>query len=186
MDILEVIKQDHDEAFELIDHLLGLSTRVEAAGEVETGIAELRSLLEIHTRAEEHALYEACEAHPRAIREAVLGGYHEHALMDAMLARLTPIGPGPDGELKAALRVVRDLLQHHGREEEEGRLFPKLRRVFPRAEREAMGREMDAEKARLFDAEEKDPAPPPAIEDVTSHAPHPHNPDGPGRPHRGA
>lgn len=175
MDILEVMKQDHDEALELIERLLELSTREEAAGEIDVGVAELRSAIETHARAEEHALYEPCERQVKAIREAVLEGYHEHALLDAMLARLTQLSPGDDGELKAALRVVRELLEHHGRVQEEGKLFPRLRRAFPKAEREAMGREMEAEKARLFDAEEKDPAPPPPIEEVTSHSPHSHD-----------
>ncbi len=57
--------------------------------------------------------------------------------------------PGKDGNYKAALSVVKELLEHHGKEEEEKELFPKLRKTYKSDELQEMGREFESLKEEI-------------------------------------
>ena len=144
MNILDVIRDDHDEALALVDQLL---KRADSDGDPRVpGLArELAIALRLHARAEEAILYPILT---KETRGAGLEGYNEHELIDIQCEKVLLLEPGPDGELRAALRVLRELVMHHGKEEEEGILFPKLLKIFERDELEALGTALAGEKER--------------------------------------
>lgn len=144
MNILDVIRDDHDEALALIESLL---ERADTDGDVRVpGLArELAIALRLHARAEEAILYPILTQETRG---AGLEGYNEHELIDIQCEKVLLLEPGPDGELRAAAKVLRELVSHHGKQEEEGILFPKLAKIFERDELEALGRALLGEKER--------------------------------------
>jgi hypothetical protein len=58
-------------------------------------------------------------------------------------------------DIVAQLTVLQEILTHHAREEEEKDLLPEVRSLFPRAQRVAMGGEMESLRMALT----KGPAP---------------------------
>lgn len=147
MDILKVIKKDHDEALSLIK-------KMEPKAEKET--AELRRMAKtlateviLHAKSEEQALYEACEKYNKNLKEFSNEGYIEHQLIAATLKKLVKIKADADGEFKAYLAVIKELIEHHGREEEEKTMFPKFRRAFDDEQRAIMGDFMEEYKEQL-------------------------------------
>lgn len=153
--ILELIRKDHDEAVSLINALAKVAEK-EPSERTLSQIGKLVKAVKLHSKAEEAALYTVLATERKAFRDFQLEGHIEHDLLDSTLDRLAALAPGPDGEFKAALTVCKELIQHHGREEEEKDLFPKLKKAFSRDELVAMGENMKAEKKRL--EVEKSPA----------------------------
>lgn len=148
MDILDMIRDDHDAALAAIAKL----DKLAEGGAAQTLRAELRQLVvdvRLHAKSEEAALYEALEVSRKDLRDFSLEGTNEHECLDLMLEKLLTTPPGKDGELKAVLKVCKDLIEHHGKQEEEQELFPKLRKVFSKDELMAMASVMQAEKERL-------------------------------------
>jgi hemerythrin-like domain-containing protein len=148
MDILDMIREDHDEALNLIKKLDKLSEEAPTA-KVERTVRELVIAVKLHAKSEEVALYAGIQAAKRDFRDFVLEAYNEHELLDHMLDKLLLLEAGEDGELKAALSVCKDLIEHHGKEEEEKELFPKLKKFFSAEELMGMGNQMQNEKERL-------------------------------------
>lgn len=152
MDILQLIKTDHDEVAEIIDELESLAEADD--GESRARASELTEqvgrLVLLHSKSEEAALYEACKEKTKKVREFALEGFQEHGLLSLMLDRLKTKTPGPDGEFAAVLAVAKELFENHARVEEEKEAFPKLRRAFNAEAREQMGARMEEEKQRLL------------------------------------
>jgi hypothetical protein len=148
MDIRDLIREDHDEALELIEKLMKVAEKP-ATAESAAMTQKLVTAVTLHAKAEEAGLYAALEDAKKDLRDFSLEGYNEHACLDLMLDKLAGLEPGEDGEYKAALTVVKELIEHHGKEEEEGEVFPKLARAFSADELEAFGALMTEEKERL-------------------------------------
>jgi hemerythrin superfamily protein len=49
-------------------------------------------------------------------------------------------------KFKPKFKVLRDDVEHHAEEEEEGKMFPKVRQLINRAELEELGQELEAAK----------------------------------------
>lgn len=136
-DLLKLIKADHDTVFDLIEQL---EKKTESAShDTAHLVQELVRDVAVHARAEEQVLYEACRKQGLKLRDFALEGWNEHALLEVQLTKLMKTKPGRDGEFKAALAVVKELIEHHAREEEEKEMFPKFRRAFTKTQLKTMG-----------------------------------------------
>ncbi len=146
-DILLIIKKDHQNVKKLIGKLAKIAEK--PSKEVPKDATRLAFELMLHAKAEEIALYEACETYNLKFRDFVLEGYHEHALLEDMLKKLLVTMPDKNGEFKAVLTVIKELVEHHAEEEEEKEMFPKIRKAFSLQQRQEMGRMMQKQKIVL-------------------------------------
>ena len=85
-------------------------------------------------------------------------GVFEHKAIDDAGDRLIKLVDNDRSErvdIIAQLTVLKEILEHHAREEEEKDLLPEVKRLFAKANREAMGGEMESLRMALT----KGPAP---------------------------
>ena len=76
----------------------------------------------------------------------------EHLAIKRILADMLDLGTDDD-EFDAKLSVLKEEVSHHAHEEEEGKLFPSLRRELSADERAALGNEVLAMFESLLTAE---------------------------------
>lgn len=133
MDCLELLTQQHTR----IDTLVA---KLERGGEDSEAIfAELADVLAAHARIEEEIFY------PAALTQETAGMLHEateeHLAVKRVLADMLELTV--DDEIFAAkLAVLKEQLHHHAHEEEEDKLFPKVRERLDEEQRFALGSEM--------------------------------------------
>ena len=134
MNAITLLKKQHDKVMKAL-------TKV-AKGD-PTSADELRTIadeLVAHMVIEEHIFY------PR-VKELMQGkvseSYEEHVVARFELARLI-LAAGPEKKLRA--KVLEDILEHHI-EEEEGTMFPRVRKSIPAKELVRLGEKME----RVFD-----------------------------------
>lgn len=147
MNILSVIKQDH----EAVSHIFNQLEKVMASPNKELSklINQLIVEIKVHAKAEEITLYNVCRSKTDKLSEFSVEGFIEHRLLDTVLNKLPQVKPGPDGEFKALLKVARDLFEHHAIEEEQEEIFPKLENAFSKEELSELGDEMLAQKENV-------------------------------------
>jgi hemerythrin superfamily protein len=134
-DVRALLKEDHDE---ILDLARSLADEPSVARR-RALFRSLKPLLTAHARAEERAVYtELVKA--RSKRDAKdLGneGYVEHSLVDVVLERMSKTALAGSDAWKAHATVLKELLEHHIREEEK-EIFEALGDEFSDARREAM------------------------------------------------
>jgi len=151
MDILEILRNDHDEIEALIGQLDALleTADVTASEQAFALTEQLAFCVRLHAQVEARSFYDRCRAASIALEDFALEGDKEHEVIEHMLRRLESCHPGSDGRMRAALTAIRNLVEHHARNEEEGRAFLLARRVFSSTELVALGQTMLAEKEAL-------------------------------------
>jgi hemerythrin superfamily protein len=137
MDVLTLLKEDHDRVKRLLEEgdkttERGEKTRTEL-------FARLKAMLTAHEAMEEEVLYPALKAHPKA-KELTLEAYEEHHVVDMVLEELE-MTPVDDEQWGAKFTVAKENIEHHI-EEEEGEMFRNIREIFSTDEREAMAARM--------------------------------------------
>lgn len=147
MNILELIKADHDEAMKMVKRLEKLTEKPTKSTWNLT--KELVQEVLLHAKTEEKVLYQTMKDKNESFRDFTLEGELEHKLLESTLMRLLKVRPGKDGHYKAALSVVKELLEHHGKEEEEKELFPKLRKAYKASQLREMGVEFETAKEEI-------------------------------------
>ncbi len=114
-DILDTLKKEHDEVKELLSRLQETESSVQRQGLVR----QLTAALVPHSVAEEKIVYESMIA--LADRQAQVDGYEgvlEHKWAAKTLGRLAAIDDATSSEHKATAKVLKELVEHHIREEE--------------------------------------------------------------------
>ena len=146
MDIIEIIKSDHDAALELFDKLEPIAADDARTSEAMRLAVQLAVTIKTHAKAEEKVLYEVMRTASLELGELALEGPYEHQAMDLMLDKLLLHRPGRD--FRAILRVAREMFTHHARHVEEARVLPAIARVLTAEERSQLGRDMFVAKRR--------------------------------------
>jgi hypothetical protein len=141
MDCLRLLKEQHDEAKQLFKKL----EKAEGAKATELW-TDLKSRLTMHEKLEETHLYPELKK-DKATEEIVLEAYEEHHVMDVLIEEISALKPS-DEQFHAKVTVLQENTEHHI-EEEEGELFPKVRKAWDTARREEVGRKMEAMKEQL-------------------------------------
>jgi hemerythrin superfamily protein len=145
MDILEKLKDEHDQ----VKELLGKLVESENANERMSLARQVKAALVPHTRAEEKVVYDAVLA--LRDRDAMIDGhegYLEHQHADLALRKLLAIKPATGPEFSAAAKVLKELVEHHIAEEERN-VWRDVRRAFDADERMEMNRAFEAAKKRV-------------------------------------
>jgi len=140
MDAFELLKADHRKVSELFDQLEA------ATGRAKLNVFDqIKTELELHTHIEEKIFYPALEK-PEETHDLTLEAYEEHKMVKTLLAKLSRARTAND-EWQAQAKVLRENVEHHV-DEEENELFDKADDALSDEEVEALGQQMEAEKAR--------------------------------------
>jgi iron-sulfur cluster repair protein YtfE (RIC family) len=142
MDALDLLKSDHERVKALYGQFKNSSGRQQQILLFDN----IRNELEAHTAMEETVFYPAVGKYPE-ISGMIEHSYKEHQEVKTLLNEINTL---PDGSADLALKVdtLMKNVEHHV-QEEETELFPLVRKVMKRAERENLGRHMQAAKPEL-------------------------------------
>ena len=143
-DILDTLKKEHDEVQELLSDLVDSSK----AAERKSLLKQIKAALVPHTKAEEKSVYDAViAAKGRKNRLDGTEGYMEHALASQTLTQLEKLKPA-SVEFMAAAKVLKELVDHHIREEERN-IWADVKENFDSEARMEMNRAFLAAKKRV-------------------------------------
>lgn len=140
MDALELLKQDHAEVKKLLE-------KAESAeqGKERTAIFDkIKTQLETHARIEENVFYPAVSKHEE-LKDMVLESLEEHKQVKTLLREMDNLSKDSE-KFEPKLKVLKENVEHHAEEEEEGKMFPKVRKLFSTAELQKLGMELQATK----------------------------------------
>ena len=145
MDILDKLKQEHDEVKELLQKLVDTGKATERTALVK----KIKAALVPHVRAEEKVVYDAVIGQ-RDTEAKVDGneGYLEHKHADMALKKLESIKPASSPQFTAAAKVLKELVEHHVKEEESN-VWRDVRKAFASDERIEMNRAFEAAKKKV-------------------------------------
>ena len=150
MDALKLLEQDHQKVKQLMGEIektteRGIKTR-------EQLFNKLVEELTIHEKIEEQIFYpEVMErATSKQLEELVTESYEEHHVVDMVEAEIEGT-PFDAEEWAAKFKVMMENIEHHAFEEEEGKMFPKVRRALGKDELEDMGTRMQELKEQLME-----------------------------------
>jgi len=140
MDALELLKQDHAKVKELLE-------KAESAeqGKERTAIFEkIKTELETHARIEENVFYPAVQKNEE-LKDMVLESIEEHKQVKTLLREMDNLSKDSE-KFEPKLKVLKENVEHHAEEEEEGKMFPKVRKLFSATELQELGAELEAAK----------------------------------------
>jgi len=148
MNAISLLEADHDKLKKLLGDLEATTERAEKTR--PRLFAEIKALLTAHEAIEEEIFYPELKDHPKT-RDIVLEGFVEHHVADLIVAELTA-EPVTDEEWGAKVKVLRESIEHHIREEEE-KMFKGAREVLDRSTLASLGERMEERKEALLAAE---------------------------------
>ena len=142
VDILEKLKEEHDEVQAMLRKLVAS----ERAAERKSLLAKIKAALIPHSRAEEKVVYDALIGmRGKDVKQDGLEGYLEHGLADQMLTKLSKIRNANAPEFSAGAKVLKELVDHHVQEEEDN-VWSDVRDHFSDEDRYAMTRKFERAK----------------------------------------
>lgn len=149
MDALKLLEQDHQKLKKLMGEIEKTTER--AVKTREELFSKLVTELTVHEEIEEQIFYPAVKerAKTKKLEELVTESYEEHHFVDLVKAELQKT-PFDAEEWAAKFKVMMENIEHHAFEEEEGEMFPKVRKVFAEAELEDLGSQMEELKKELL------------------------------------
>jgi iron-sulfur cluster repair protein YtfE (RIC family) len=144
MNAIELLKEDHREALELLERLETMEDELDAD---EAGIEvlptelfnQLKNALTLHTQAEEQVFYPVMREFDET-RDQIAEAIEEHQAVDQLLNEMAELSP-EDDEFQEKLEELRENLEHH-MEEEEDDLFPKAEELCEAKRLDEMGRQI--------------------------------------------
>ena len=130
MDAIELLKTQHDEA-------KALFRKIEKADEGQKGVLfdELADALAVHAAIEEKHFYPATKS--ARTEELLQEAVEEHLSVKRIIADLLELEPS-DAQFDAKISVLKEQVEHHV-EEEEGELFPKVKKMLSEDDLEDLG-----------------------------------------------
>jgi len=138
MDVLTFLKDEHDEAKQVFKKL----EEAEGAGAGRLW-DQLKNMLTLHEELEETFFYPQLKEEKNT-EDLILESYQEHHVMDVLIEEISELKPS-DETWQPKIKVLQENTEHHI-EEEEGSLFPKVRKIWDTRKREEVGRQMQQRK----------------------------------------
>jgi hemerythrin superfamily protein len=135
MNAIELLTDQHTE----VDQLFAKIEKTEDADQKKALFNELADKVAVHASIEEKLFYPAVMA--RQTEEILLESVEEHLAVKRVLADLLTLDV-EDEHFDAKLSVMKEELRHHAHDEEEGTLFPKVRRLLSTDDLEGLGGEL--------------------------------------------
>ena len=141
MDALELLKQDHQKVKELFEEA------EEAEGKEQQNLFDqIKTELETHARIEETVFYPAVQKHEE-VKDMVLESLEEHKQIKTLLKEMDNLTSDSE-KFEPKLQVLMENVEHHAEEEEEGKMFPKLRKIMNKQQLEKLGADLEAAKGQ--------------------------------------
>lgn len=146
-DIRALLHADHEEISALTEQMSSDESKAKRI----RAFNQLKPFLTAHARAEEQAVYVALVKLRGSPEARAYGneGAVEHSLVDVLMERLSKTEVAATDAWKAHAQVLRELLDHHIKEEERG-IFEELGEHFSDEQRVAMGADFVARKQKLL------------------------------------
>lgn len=141
---ITMLKSDHATIKRLMRELTETGDR--ATKQREALVAKIEQEVKMHAQVEEEVFYPAFKAKTRGTDEEDMfyEAAEEHHVVDMVLPALKAANP-KSHEFTAKAKVLKDLLEHHIKEEE-GEMFPHARQVFSEDQLRELGDLMQARK----------------------------------------
>ena len=140
MDALELLKQDHAKVKKLFEQAEDADQK-----EQRTIFTQIKTELEIHTHIEESVFYPAMQRYAE-LKDMVTESLEEHSKVKTLLKEMDGLAESEDFEDK--LEELIDNVEHHAEDEEESKMFPKVRELVSAAELDKLGAQLQAAKGQ--------------------------------------
>ena len=140
MDALELLKTDHKNVKELFKKAEGNKNEKQQKQLFE----RIKSELETHTHIEETVFYPAVRKH-KELEDMVLESLEEHKQVKTLLREMENLTSDSE-KFEPKLKVLIENVEHHAEEEEEGKMFPKIRKLMNAKALDRLGQELQAAK----------------------------------------
>ena len=122
-DAMELLISQHDE----VDELFAMIEKTDDAERKQAYFEELADKLAAHATIEEKLFYPAVNA--KQTHELLVESTEEHLSIKRVLADLLELDV-EDEQFDAKLKVMKEQVEHHARKEQEGELFPKVKKLL--------------------------------------------------------
>ena len=157
MDALTLLEQDHQKVKKLMGEIEKTTER--GAKTREELFTKLVQELTVHEKIEEQIFYPAVKdaAKTKKLEEIVTESFEEHHFVNVVIAEIKET-PFEAEEWAAKFSVMMENIEHHAFEEEEGEMFPKVRKLFSKSELEELGARMEELKTQLIESPQEQPA----------------------------
>jgi hemerythrin-like domain-containing protein len=146
-DAISLLKKDHARVKEMLSALAETTDR--AAKKRETLLAEVVTEIQVHAGVEEEIFYPAYRDAIRSKEDEKLyfEALEEHAVVDLVIPELLDTDPRAS-EFAAKVKVLKDLIEHHAREEERD-MFPRAKKALGAEKLEKLGLLIEGRKEEL-------------------------------------
>lgn len=145
MKATELLKQDHKRVKELFSQYEDLEGSPARRKEI---VDQISRELEIHAQLEEKIFYQSFRsARDEDPKKIVRESFEEHKIVKTLLTELAGTNPS-DPQYDAKVTVLKENVEHHVREEE-NELFPAAEKEFSGEELERLGAEMEDLKEQI-------------------------------------
>jgi len=142
MDALELLKTDHKKVKQLFEKAEGNKN-----DKLQKQIFEqIKAELETHAHIEETVFYPAI-AKNEELKDMVLESLEEHKQVKTLLREMENLVADSE-KFEPKLKVLMENIEHHAVEEEEEKMFPKIRKLMNAAALEQLGQELEAAKTK--------------------------------------
>jgi len=135
MDAIAILKADHKAVEALFKKYEGLGDR--AVATKRKVVDQMIKELSVHAAIEEQVFYPGVRSANAEIKDVVLEGLEEHHIVKWTLSELEKMDP-EDERFDAKVTVLMESVRHHV-EEEEGEMFPEVRKSIKASELKEMG-----------------------------------------------
>ena len=140
MNALELLKKDHDTVKELFEKAESNNNEKQQKQLFE----QIKTELETHTYIEETVFYPAVEQIDE-LKNMVLESLEEHKQVKTLLREMENLSDDSE-KFEPKLKVLMENVEHHAIEEEEEKMFPKLRKFMNSEQLQQLGQELEAAK----------------------------------------
>ena len=140
MDALELLHEDHAKVKELFEEAEGTENQKEKGRIFE----KINSELETHAGIEETVFYPAMQKH-QELKDMVRESLEEHKKIKALLKEIHNLKSDSE-KFDRKLQVLIENVEHHAEEEEEWKMFPKIRKICSPEELNKLGTELETAK----------------------------------------
>ncbi len=142
MDALQLLKTDHKKVKELFEKAEGSKNDKQRKQIFE----QIKTELETHAHIEETVFYPAI-AKNAELKDMVLESLEEHKQVKTLLREMENLAADSE-KFEPKLKVLMENIEHHAVEEEEEKMFPKIRKLMDAAALEQLGQDLEAAKTK--------------------------------------
>jgi iron-sulfur cluster repair protein YtfE (RIC family) len=140
MDALELLRQDHQKVKKLFEQA------EQDEKQQRTLFNQIKNELETHTFIEETVFYPAMQQHEE-LKDMVLESIEEHRQVKTLLKEMENLVSDSE-KFEPKLKVLMENVEHHAEEEEEQKMFPKVRKILDAGALDKLGEQLQAAKSK--------------------------------------